>query len=175
MKYFLECISRKFFDFNGRATQTEFLMFGYCSYILLLIIYLLAFGIMMTTMNGMHGNQVGGSVIAIHCIVCLILLILLIPTLAVTVRRLHDVGKSGIMILLCLIPLVGMLIIMYFCISPTELRDNKWGPIPQRVKQEHGIDDNAPAATSAPAVPNAQTAENATNSDVPNVNIGGEA
>ena len=57
-------------------------------------------------------------------------LIILVPSLAICVRRLHDIGKSGWWYLLNLIPVVGQIIvIIWFCKDSTE--DNQWGPNPK--------------------------------------------
>ncbi len=57
-------------------------------------------------------------------------LVTLVPSIAICVRRLHDVGKSGWWYLIGLVPLVGMiLLIIWFCKDSTE--DNQWGPNPK--------------------------------------------
>ena len=57
-------------------------------------------------------------------------LAVLIPNLALCVRRLHDIGKSGWWYLIGLIPLVGfILLLVWFCKDSTE--DNQWGPNPK--------------------------------------------
>lgn len=54
----------------------------------------------------------------------------LVPSLAICVRRLHDVGKSGWFYLWILLPLIGSIIlIVQFCKDSTE--DNQWGPNPK--------------------------------------------
>ena len=59
-------------------------------------------------------------------------LAILIPGLAICVRRLHDIGKSGWWYLIGLIPLVGTIIlIVWFCKDSTE--DNQWGPNPKNI------------------------------------------
>jgi len=55
----------------------------------------------------------------------------LIPNLAVTVRRLHDQDKSGWMILLILIPLVGPLILLVFMLLEGTRGPNRFGPDPK--------------------------------------------
>ena len=56
----------------------------------------------------------------------------LIPNIAITVRRLHDIGKSGWWYLICLIPLVGAIILLvWMCLDSTE--DNQWGPNPKNI------------------------------------------
>ena len=57
-----------------------------------------------------------------------------IPTLAVTVRRLHDMGKNGWWILLNFIPFVnyigGIILLVFTCID-SEPNNNKFGPNPK--------------------------------------------
>ena len=55
----------------------------------------------------------------------------LVPALAVTVRRLHDTGKSGWLYLLVLIPYIGSLIIFIFTVIQGDKEDNKYGPDPK--------------------------------------------
>ncbi|GLF99404.1 hypothetical protein SYYSPA8_33925 [Streptomyces yaizuensis] len=54
-----------------------------------------------------------------------------LPSLAVTVRRLHDTGRSGWWILLNLVPLVGWIIVLVFTCLDGEPHDNKWGQNPK--------------------------------------------
>ena len=44
---------------------------------------------------------------------------ILIPSLAIEIRRLHDIGKSDWYILLALIPLIGTLVLIYFYCQPS--------------------------------------------------------
>ena len=56
----------------------------------------------------------------------------LVPQIAITIRRLHDIGKSGWWYLICLIPLVGAIILLvWMCQDSTE--DNQWGPNPKNI------------------------------------------
>ena len=57
-------------------------------------------------------------------------LVVLIPTIAISVRRLHDIGKAGTWYLLNLIPVVGSIILLvWYCKDSTG--DNQWGPNPK--------------------------------------------
>jgi uncharacterized membrane protein YhaH (DUF805 family) len=60
-------------------------------------------------------------------------LALLIPGLAVSVRRLHDIGKSGWMILLNLIPLIGTIWILVLMIRDSTPGENEYGPNPKNL------------------------------------------
>lgn len=57
-------------------------------------------------------------------------LAMLLPSLAIAVRRLHDIGKSGWFILMGLIPLVGFIILIVFYVQPSE-GPNQFGPGPE--------------------------------------------
>jgi uncharacterized membrane protein YhaH (DUF805 family) len=55
---------------------------------------------------------------------------LLIPSLAIAVRRLHDTGRSGWLLLLGLIPIVGFIILIVFYVQPSD-GPNEYGPGPE--------------------------------------------
>ena len=56
----------------------------------------------------------------------------LVPQIAITIRRLHDIGKSGWFYLIGLIPLAGPIILLvWMCQDSTE--DNQWGPNPKNI------------------------------------------
>ena len=103
--YFIKGL-RHSFDFNGRATKSEFWYF-----VLFEILTLLVIGIFSSTL---------------YALVCLILLI---PAIAVMVRRIHDIGRSWKWLLLILIPVVD-LVVLYWLIQPSEPQENAWGPVP---------------------------------------------
>ena len=54
-----------------------------------------------------------------------------IPSLALAVRRLHDIGKSGWWYLLILVPLVGGIILLIWFCKDSRFEANKWGPCPK--------------------------------------------
>ena len=57
-------------------------------------------------------------------------LVILVPSIAICIRRLHDIGKSGWWYLINFIPLVGqILMLIWACKDSTE--DNQWGPNPK--------------------------------------------
>jgi len=58
-------------------------------------------------------------------------LLVLVPGLAVAVRRLHDIGKSGWMLLIGLIPIVGGIILLIWAASDSQPGDNQYGPNPK--------------------------------------------
>ena len=58
-------------------------------------------------------------------------LAVLIPSIAIAVRRLHDIGKSGTWYLINLIPLVGSIIFLVWACQDSAPA-NQWGPNPKR-------------------------------------------
>lgn len=55
----------------------------------------------------------------------------IVPNLALTVRRLHDVGKSGLLLFLSFIPIFGSFILLFLYMSDSEKEENQWGPSPK--------------------------------------------
>ena len=72
-----------------------------------------------------------GYVTGFDKVVSLYSLLVLLPSLAVSVRRLQDTGKSGWFVLLGLIPLVGGLILIYFYAQDSQPGENQYGDNPK--------------------------------------------
>lgn len=66
------------------------------------------------------------------------LLALLIPGISVSVRRLHDIGKSGWYLLLALIPCIGGIILIVFALTEGEAQANSYGPDPKAAERMGG-------------------------------------
>ena len=126
---------RKYATFKGRARRSEFWFFT-------LFIYLVEYGfgalssfignIFLTSM-AMSGSleTLMGPYIALSVIALVLALALFLPSLAVTWRRLHDIGKSGGYYFIGLIPLVGpILLLVWFC-RDSQPEDNRFGPNPK--------------------------------------------
>ena len=58
-------------------------------------------------------------------------LLMLVPSITVAIRRMHDIDKSGWYLLICLIPLVGWLVVLYFMFQPGTVGANKFGADPK--------------------------------------------
>lgn len=128
MKWYLKAL-RQYTDFSGRARRTEYWMFVLFN----LIFAFVAMGIdnvlgITFKFSGMDGEPLP---IFYGWIYVLYALFVLIPGLAVLVRRLHDVGKSGWMILILLIPAVGAIWLLVLACMDSQSGSNKWGPNPK--------------------------------------------
>ena len=122
MKWYLKCL-RQFANFRGRARRKEFWMFMLFNVIITLL-YLLLNDL---TSRFLEDTKVGVILFDILRIIYLAYLVVVFtPSLAVTFRRLHDVGKSGWFILIILIPIYGFgwLVHLLFKYSDGE---NKYG------------------------------------------------
>lgn len=114
------CFS-KYVDFQGRARRSEYwfwVLFVIIGYVIAVSIDLMVFG------------PVSSDGLTFGVITSLFWLAILLPNLAVTIRRLHDSGKSGWWILISLVPLVGGIVLLIFTLMPSEAGANKYGPNP---------------------------------------------
>lgn len=110
---------QKYVDFNGRARRSEFWFFGLFYFILSFIVAIIA------------GNI--GTVI-LSLIFCL-------PSWAVSIRRLHDIGKRGTWIFIALIPIVGAIWLLVLWCKDSEYGENRFGPNPKA--EEYDTSDSA--------------------------------
>lgn len=111
---------KKYADFTGRARRKEFWM-----YVLLNIGIVIVTSIL-DSLAGMSG-AVGG---VYGPITALAALALIIPSIAVSIRRLHDTDRSGWWILIGLVPFVGGLVLLVFYILEGTRGANRFGPDP---------------------------------------------
>ncbi|MDE6512253.1 MAG: DUF805 domain-containing protein, partial [Muribaculaceae bacterium] len=63
----------------------------------------------------------------------IVALAFLLPSLGISVRRLHDIGKSGWWLFISLIPLVGAIILLVWWCKDSEMQPNAYGPVPNMV------------------------------------------
>ena len=87
------------------------------------------------------------AVIGVQLVSWIVTLGLLVPGLAVTVRRLHDTGRSGWWILIGLVPLVGAIILIVFACQDSQ-PDNQYGPSPKGGAAPGGYGPPPPAGGS---------------------------
>lgn len=110
---------KKYAVVQGRATRTEYWM-----WVLLNFVAIFALGVV-EGMLGMFPN-VSQSVLG-----NLFGLVVLVPSICVGVRRLHDTGKTGWLMLLVFVPLVGAIILIIFFCQDSQPGENQYGPNPK--------------------------------------------
>lgn len=126
MNYFLKAL-RQYADFSGRARRMEYWMF---------VLFNLIFAIVAAVLDTLIGfaSEGGFGVIS-----SLYSLAMIIPGLAVSVRRLHDVGKSGWMILIALIPLIGSIWLLVLYFTDSQPGANQYGPNPKSPEADENL------------------------------------
>ena len=112
---------KKYAVFSGRAQRMEYWIF---SGVNLVISYVLAF------IEGFLGiaPELETSVLA-----GLFTLAVLLPALGVTIRRLHDTGRSGWWILIGIVPLIGAIVLFIFMVMDSESGENQYGQNPKEL------------------------------------------
>jgi uncharacterized membrane protein YhaH (DUF805 family) len=119
LENFSTIITKKYSQFDGRATRSEFWFFHLVSNLLILTLAFLS--------NSIGENAISNTILTIAVGY---VFFAFIPVLALRVRRMHDVGQSGWIILLSLIPLAGALVLFIFELTPSQSGENKYGPNP---------------------------------------------
>ncbi|WP_311568508.1 DUF805 domain-containing protein [Photobacterium arenosum] len=124
MNWYLYAL-RKYAVFSGRAQRQE-----YWYFFLINLVVTLALGIADNLLNTPGAGEGTGLLGGVYS------LAVLIPSVAVGVRRLHDIGKSGWWMLLSLIPILGFVILLFFFARAGQPGPNEYGNNP---KEENGM------------------------------------
>lgn len=111
MDYFVDAF-KKFADFSGRATRTQYWMF----ILIFTVIYFV-----LALIDIYVGTMVLASIFN---------LVLLIPSISIAARRLHDTGRTGWWQLIIFLPLIGIIVLLVFLIQDSH-RDNEYGANPK--------------------------------------------
>jgi uncharacterized membrane protein YhaH (DUF805 family) len=122
MKWFLQALTNTF-NFSGRARRRE-----YWSFHLFVVLILIT----LTVVDFSAGLTFGDGPVKKGMLSTLAGFVFMIPSFAVTVRRLHDTGRSGAWFFLCWVPLIGVLFLLGISLQDSE-GDNQYGPNPKQV------------------------------------------
>lgn len=137
MNYFTSAL-KKYTDFSGRATRSEYWYF---------ILFTFLFSIVVGLLDGLVGTkEIVGNYGLISSIYYLIIII---PSIAIAVRRLHDVNKSGWMLLISLIPIIGGIWIFILMIRDSFPGENEYG-INSKIILNTNIKQTTPANPESP-------------------------
>lgn len=143
------CVVEKYCCFQGRARRSEFWYFYLANTLVSWIISIFGVGSINDALNQLMVDQDPMAyMVAVFTAPAMIVsfivgLALLLPLLGVSVRRLHDIGKSGWWLLglylLCVIPVVNFIVIIYFIYlmcKDSEYGENEYGPNPKGLDGE---------------------------------------
>ena len=106
---------KNYVNFNGRSRRSEFWWFYLFNFIIGFILYFLVLVV----------NQFFIYLLLLYW------LIIFLPGLGLSIRRLHDIGKSGWYIFIAFIPFVGGFILLYFYCLDSENQSNEYGESPK--------------------------------------------
>jgi len=117
---------KRYSDFSGRSRRCEYWMFALIHVVVYLTLFLaVQFTASASTMA--HISVFTGPLFFL----CFIYgLAAILPGLAVSVRRLHDIGKSGWWMLLAFVPVLDLLLVVFFTFN-SEPGGNQYGPNPK--------------------------------------------
>lgn len=111
MEYYLGAF-KKYADFSGRARRKEFWMFVLFNSIAVIILGIIDYAIEMDILTTIY------------------FLAVIVPALAIQVRRLHDIGKSGAWWFIYLIPIVGPIWMLVLSCTAGIVGENEYGEDP---------------------------------------------
>lgn len=112
---------KRYLDFAGRSRRKEYWMF------FLLVIILEVVAMVLDNVLGM-GQMIAGIY---GPLLVLLMLVLIVPGIAVSIRRLHDIDRSGWWVLIALVPFVGGLVLLVFFVVEGTRGANRFGPDPK--------------------------------------------
>ncbi len=121
MNWYIDVL-KKYAVFSGRARRKEYWYFVLFN--LIISIVLMVIDHMTGTLSSEFGVGLLGGIYTLG---------VLTPGIAVSVRRLHDVDKSGWWLLILLAPVVGPFLLLYFAVQDGSQGENRYGPNPKAV------------------------------------------
>lgn len=127
MDYYLS-VWRKYAAFSGRARRSEYWFFALFNFLALIILELIVAAAQTSKNDGL---------IVLTALPCMLyILASIVPSLAVTVRRLHDINKSGWWYFIALVPFIGPIwLLILTCIEGTA-GPNQYGGDPKAVSDD---------------------------------------
>lgn len=130
---------RNYANFSGRARRAEYWYFVLGNFILIIPFYVLA-------IVGVSNENIGLSLLG-NIVYLVIALGFFIPGLAVAVRRLHDINKSGWYYFIVLIPLIGAIVLLVWFFTDGDRFTNNYGADPKNLNEVE-FDFERPEITS---------------------------
>ncbi len=125
MNYYISVL-KNYATFTGRARRKEYWMF-FLFNVIICIVAMVLDNLLGLTFKTSGINMGYGYIYMLYT------LAVFIPGLAVWVRRLHDVGKSGWFVFIVLIPLIGAIWILVLLCTDSKPGVNKYGPNPKGI------------------------------------------
>ncbi|OEU73639.1 MAG: hypothetical protein BA874_12290 [Desulfuromonadales bacterium C00003068] len=113
MEWYL-AVLKNYAGFSGRARRKEYWMF---------LLFNMIIAVVLGFIEGLFGSPgILGSIYS---------LAVLVPSIAVSMRRLHDTGRSGWWMLIGFVPLIGAIVLLIFFVQDSMQSSNQYGPSPK--------------------------------------------
>lgn len=110
----IQSVFSQYATFSGRARRSEYWFFVLFNYVISAALgFLGRYMFLFSILSGLYSLAV------------------LIPSLAVTWRRLHDIGKGGGWYFMVLVPLVGWILLIIWLCRDSQPGENAYGPNPK--------------------------------------------
>lgn len=119
----------KYATFSGRATRSEYWFF-YLFNVIMCLALVAVCAILGAIFKGAAG-AVGGYTVG-TILYWIYALAAFIPNLAVSVRRLHDTGRSGFNLFWMFLPIIGAILLLVYFATGSNPGDNAYGPEPEK-------------------------------------------
>lgn len=121
MNWYLKVL-KQYLDFSGRARRKEYWFFT--------LFHIIFYGVCML-LDKILGTSAGEG--GIGFLYLTYFLLTLIPSFALSIRRMHDIGKSGWMVLVSIIPIAGPIWFLVLTCMESEMKTNQWGDNPKGI------------------------------------------
>lgn len=117
MKWYLKVVRDNYANFSGRARRQEYWMF---------VLFNMIFAFLIAFVGGLLGEMFNAPELGMVLYV-IYLLAIIIPSIAVLVRRLHDIGKSGAWFFISFVPFIGGIWLLILMCTEGERIENQYG------------------------------------------------
>ena len=117
MKEFIKTL-KDYISFNGRTTRKDYWLFILFNTTVVLSLMLLP--------------MLKIQILVSMCIWCLFFytIIITIPAISISIRRLHDIGKSGLWYFINFVPCIGLIVFIAFMLRKGDIGPNEYDRIP---------------------------------------------
>ena len=119
MSWFVDAL-KKYAVFSGRSRRKEYWIFVLCVVVISFVLNII------DDLIGAYDRSAGVGLLS-----TIFSLAVLIPSIAVSVRRLHDIDRTGWWVLISLVPLVGWIVLLVFHVQDSTPGTNRYGPKPK--------------------------------------------
>lgn len=130
IEWYKKVVFENYADFTGRARRSEYWYFRLATAVIFFLFIILGVVLYAITSNGSLAVGLACGLLVLYSLATLI------PSLSVSVRRMHDIGKSGWTIFVAMIPLVGPIWMLVLLFTEGDSGENYYGSDPKSEIEE---------------------------------------